>query len=107
MFYFLTILIILAAILLILVVLVQRPKGGGLAAQFSSSNLTFGVKRTNDFIEKSTWTLAIVIIVLSMATNFFIDKDVDTGNKAINQEQLENVPSTEPAQPQQQQQPTN
>lgn len=97
MFIALTVLIIIAAILLILVVLIQRPKGGGLAAQFSSSNLAFGVKRTTDFIEKSTWVLAIIIIVLSMAANFVIGAGTEGEEKevkAINIEQLQDLQST-------------
>jgi preprotein translocase subunit SecG len=30
-----------------------------------------GVKRTNDFIEKATWTLVISLFVLAMASNMF------------------------------------
>lgn len=85
-------LIIFAAILLILVVLVQKPKGGGLATQFSSSNLAFGVKRTSDFIEKATWGLAIAIIALSMTSNFFVSKGDESASKgAINADQLQEV----------------
>ncbi len=65
-------LIIIAAILLILVVLVQNPKGGGIAANFSSANNIMGVKRTTDFFEKMTWGLAIAIIVLSISTSAFM-----------------------------------
>lgn len=68
MYIFLTILILIAAILLILIVLVQKSKGGGLAAGFSSSNQIMGVRKTTDFLEKTTWTLAAVIIVLSIFT---------------------------------------
>ena len=64
----LTILIVVAAILLILVVLIQKSKGGGLASGFSSSNAILGVKKTTDGVEKATWILAGVIIVLSIAT---------------------------------------
>lgn len=95
-------LIIVSSILLILVVLVQKPKGGGLASQFSSSNLTFGVKRTSDFIEKATWGLAIAIIVFAMASNFFVTTPEEGAKKeAINTEQIQNLPAT------QYQQPTN
>ena len=48
--YFVTALIILVCILLILVVLVQNSKGGGLAANFGSSNQVMGVRRTADFL---------------------------------------------------------
>lgn len=71
MYIFITILILIAAILMILIVLVQNSKGGGLAAGFSSSNQIMGVRKTTDFLEKATWTLAATIIVLSILTAKF------------------------------------
>lgn len=76
---FLAILTIIAAIVLILVVLVQNSKGGGLSSNFSSSNQIMGAPKTADFLEKLTWSLAIVIIVLSLASA----KLDHTKNKAI------------------------
>jgi preprotein translocase subunit SecG len=66
MYVLLTILIVIAAILLILLVLVQNSKGGGLAAGFSSGNQVMGAPKTADFLEKASWTLAAVIIALSI-----------------------------------------
>ena len=60
------ILITLAALLLIGVVLIQKSKGGGLATNVSSYNQIAGVRKTTDFIEKATWSLAIFICVLSI-----------------------------------------
>lgn len=68
MYIFITILIVLAAILMIFAVLVQKSKGGGLASGFASSNQIMGVRKTTDFLEKFTWTLAGAIIVLSILT---------------------------------------
>ncbi|ULB35597.1 MULTISPECIES: preprotein translocase subunit SecG [Proteiniphilum] len=68
MYIFITILILLASILMILAVLVQKSKGGGLASGFSSSNQIMGVRKTTDFLEKFTWTLAGIVIVLSILT---------------------------------------
>ena len=57
--YFLLIgLIIIAALLLCFVVMIQNSKGGGLASSFASSNQIMGVRKTTDFIEKMTWSLA-------------------------------------------------
>lgn len=61
-----SILIVLVCLLLILVVLVQNSKGGGLASSFSSSNQVMGVRKTADFLEKATWTLAIALLALSL-----------------------------------------
>lgn len=71
-------LIILVCILLVLVVLIQNPKGGGLASGFSASNQMMGVRRTADFLEKSTWTLAIVLLLLSVTTTAMIGKGKKT-----------------------------
>lgn len=62
----LSIVIILASIFLIFVVFVQNPKGGGLSSEFGSSQQLGGVKKTNEFIEKATWTLAATIMVVSI-----------------------------------------
>lgn len=66
MYILLTIIIVVAAILLTLLVLVQNSKGGGLAASFASGNQVMGAPKTADFLEKASWTLAAVIIVISI-----------------------------------------
>lgn len=76
MYTVLIILTVLIAILLIGVVLVQKSKGGGLASNFSGSNQIMGVRRTNDFIEKATWTLGAIIAVLSIASAFVMPNSV-------------------------------
>lgn len=73
MFKALVIFIVIASILMIGIVLIQKSKGGGLASNFASSNQIMGVRKTNSFVEKATWTLAIIICVLSIASAFFID----------------------------------
>ena len=70
MYVFITVLILIAAVCLILIVLVQNSKGGGLASSFASSNQIMGAPKTADFLEKATWTLAIVICVLSIVSSF-------------------------------------
>jgi preprotein translocase subunit SecG len=58
--------IILASALLILVVYIQNPKGGGLSTDFGAAQQIGGVQKTNDFIDKTTWSLAGLIAVLSV-----------------------------------------
>ena len=70
MFIVLSVLILIACVLMILVVLVQNSKGGGLASNFQSSNQVMGVRKTADFLEKATWTLAIALVVFSMVIIF-------------------------------------
>ncbi len=71
MYSFLIVLILITSLLLILLVLVQNSKGGGLAAGFSSSNQIMGVRKTTDFLEKATWTLAVALVVFSIVTVAF------------------------------------
>ena len=65
---FIFVLIILVCVFLALIVLIQNPKGGGLDSSFQSVNQIGGVKRTGDFLEKSTWTLAIGLFVLCLVS---------------------------------------
>ncbi len=69
MYLFITILILIASIFLILIVLVQNSKGGGLASNFSSANQIMGFRKTTDFAEKATWTLAATVVVLSIVAS--------------------------------------
>ena len=52
------------------IVLIQESKGGGLASNFSASNSIMGVRKTTDFVEKATWGLAIVMVVLSVICTY-------------------------------------
>ncbi len=96
MYLFLTILILLASVLLMLIVLVQNSKGGGLASGFSSSNQYMGVRKTTDFLEKATWTLAASVCVLSMISAAFITPDTNAKpNESMIKEQINNAVQVE------------
>jgi preprotein translocase subunit SecG len=71
---FISVLILITCILLGLIVLVQNSKGGGLASNFQSSSQVMGVRQTADFLEKATWTLAIVLLVFSLLSVFIIPR---------------------------------
>ena len=75
MYAVITVLILICSILLVLVVLVQNSKGGGLASNFAASNQIMGVKKTSDFLEKATWTLAVAILALSLMSIFAIKRN--------------------------------
>lgn len=79
MYTFITLLIILVCVLMILIVLIQKPKGGGLASNFSSTNQVMGVKRTTDVVEKATWILSISLFVLTMLINIWIPREDTAG----------------------------
>jgi preprotein translocase subunit SecG len=73
-YVFISVLILITCILLGLIVLVQNSKGGGLASNFQSSGQVMGVRQTADFLEKATWTLAIVLMVFSLLSVFIIPR---------------------------------
>ncbi len=62
---------LIAAILIIVIVLIQNPKGGGLAANFSSSTQIFGAQRTSEGVEKLTWIFATIILVVSLVASSY------------------------------------
>lgn len=87
-----SILIIIASLLLILVVLMQKSKGGGLSSSFSSSNSILGYKKTTDVIEKVTWILATVLIVLCIATVSIDNRSQHSVGIAPMQQEQQEVP---------------
>ncbi|SFU51326.1 preprotein translocase subunit SecG [Pustulibacterium marinum] len=89
--------ILVVCFLLVLVVMVQNPKGGGLSSTFGgSANTIGGVKKTGDFLEKSTWTLASILVVLILLTNATIHTSGDDAKILQNRD---TTPSTEQAAP--------
>ena len=73
-----SVLILIACILLILVVLVQNSKGGGLAANFGSTGQIMGVRKTADFLEKTTWSLAVALLALTLISILVIPRNVSS-----------------------------
>lgn len=104
MYALVSVLIIIASILLTLIVLVQNSKGGGLASNFSGSNQVMGVRKTADFLEKATWTLAISLVVLSVVATMVIPRgEVEVRSKieqqvnnAIDPTQMPQFPTSVP-----------
>jgi preprotein translocase subunit SecG len=85
-----SVLVIIACVLQILIVLVQNSKGGGLAANFTSTGASMGVRKTADFLEKSTWTLAGAILILCVVATATIPRGSTTGQSRI-QNQIQNA----------------
>jgi len=96
MYYVFSVLIVIVAVLLVLIVMVQNSKGGGLAANFSSSNQAMGVRKTTDFLEKATWTLAIALLVFSIGASLSINSRTKTAidNGAVEENVVnKNIPA--------------
>lgn len=90
---FLIILLIIICVALGLFVLIQNPKGGGLATGGSGSNM-FGVQRTGDVLEKGTWVLLALVVVITLSITTMAksgDSSAATGSKI--QEQLDKTPA--------------
>lgn len=92
MYTLLVILIVIAALLMIGIVLIQESKGGGLASNFASYNQIGGVRKTTDFIEKTTWTLAALMVIISVTCAYVAPQA--TGDSSV-MENIEN-PITNP-----------
>jgi len=84
-------LIILVCFLLVLVVMVQNPKGGGLSSSFGGSSQQLGgVQKTSDFLDKSTWILAIFLLVLILLSNISLNQNSQgIESRLINENNIE------------------
>lgn len=80
MYTLLVILICIAAVLMIGIVLIQESKGGGLSSSFSSYNQIGGVRKTTDFIEKTTWGLALAMVLISISCAWFAPTTTTDGS---------------------------
>jgi len=100
----LIVLTIIVCVLLGLIVLVQNSKGGGLVAGMQSSNQFMGVRQTADFLEKTTWTMAIIILALSLLSIFVIPRGQEVSAESRLKQHIEEsgaAPMNAPAENQQ------
>ena len=89
MYLLVSILCVIAAIILIFIVMIQNSKGGGLAAGFSSSNQVMGVRKTTDFLEKATWSLAGTIVFLCILASLVRSSHVASDSSI--QDEIQNL----------------
>jgi preprotein translocase subunit SecG len=106
MYTLITVVIFIVCVLLVLIVLVQNSKGGGLASNFQSAGQVMGVRKTSDFLEKFTWSLAGALLFLSIVGSAFIPRNVAGVEEsrvrqqietAVDPTQVPNFPTTAPA----------
>jgi preprotein translocase subunit SecG len=89
--YIIFALIVITCVGIIGIVLIQNPKGGGISSSFGALNQIGGVKQTTEGVEKVTWGLAIVLVVLCLAATPYM-----RGGKAkqkVNMETSVQLPS--------------
>jgi preprotein translocase subunit SecG len=97
------VLIAIVCFLLVVVIMVQNPKGGGLDSSFGGSTVVGGVKNTNDFLDKSTWTLSAVLIILIIMSSISFSGGA-TGDSKLLDPNAKTTPTMEvPATPEEQQ----
>ena len=92
------ILIIFVAFLLVAVIMVQNPKGGGLSSAFGGGGTQQlgGVKKTTDFLDKSTWTLAVILLALILLSNVSLFSGTATTDFLQDQVEGVTLPDTTP-----------
>ena len=93
-------LIVIVCFLLVLVIMVQNPKGGGLSSSFggSGSQQIGGVQKTGDFLDKSTWVLASLLVILILLSNVSLGNNASAPSLLESEENqttapVENLPS--------------
>lgn len=90
-FIFLMLVIVVVCVITTLVILSQNPKGGGLSSTFGGGGggggQMFGVQRTNEFLDKATWSLGGIIVFLCIVANVLM-----TNPNSIKKADIESVP---------------
>ncbi len=98
------ILIVIVSFLLVVVIMVQNPKGGGLSSSFGGGGTQQlgGVKKTTDFLDKSTWALATLLLALILLSNIDLmdarssqDPTVDTNEVEVIDTPITPAPTTD------------
>ena len=93
-------LILFICFLLVLVIMVQNPKGGGLSSSFGGGGQQMGgVQKTTDFLDKSTWILATLLLVLILLSNFGLEigtSNIPADSKLLEDSEIEIIPETLP-----------
>jgi len=93
MYTLFSVLIIITCVLLVLIIMIQNPKGGGLSATFGGGggSQMMGVQKTTDFLDKSTWALAITLLLLTLLSNFAVDRSSTNQLDTELQEQIDDA----------------
>ena len=87
MYTIFAVLIIIISVLLVLVVLIQNPKGGGLSSSFGGGGQQMGgVQKTSDFLDRSTWLLAGLLLVLILLSNISLGTSSENSDSRLLQD---------------------
>jgi preprotein translocase subunit SecG len=105
MFTFFMVIESLISVVMMVAVLMQSSKGGGLAGSFGGANIgtVFGVRRTSDFLTKTTTVLATLFIVLALFINLILLPRGESTQQSV----IQSVPPPAALPPTQQPLPTS
>ena len=78
------VLAVIVAVLLAVIVLIQESKGGSLVSSVAGANSVLGVRKPTDFVEKATRNLAGILVVLAVASSFFVNRGAVTADDLVN-----------------------
>lgn len=94
--------ILIITFLLIVAIMVQEPKSGGLSSTFGgNAQVVGGVKKTGDFLDRTTWTLGTLLIVVILMANLVIKnnhQEAGTQSRLLDGVKTE-VPTSVPTEP--------
>jgi len=91
------VLITIVCFLLIIVIMVQNPKGGGLDSSVGGSQMLGGVQKTSDFLDKSTWTLATILIGLVLFSSLSFSGSLNDNSSKVFDESTTPAKTATPA----------
>ncbi|UUV22801.1 preprotein translocase subunit SecG [Paenimyroides aestuarii] len=96
MFTIFLVLITIVALLLIIVIMIQNPKGGGLDSSLGGSTSVGGVQNTNKFLDKSTWTLAVALVVLILVSSLSFNSGYSNDSQILDPNAVATPPAALP-----------
>ena len=79
--------------------MVQNPKGGGLSSTLGGSSQIGGVQKTTDFLDKSTWLLAGILIALVLLSSLSFTGSLSDNKKIIDPAQSSGPKADDKAKP--------
>lgn len=88
--------------LLLVVIMVQNPKGGGLSSSFGGGGTQQlgGVRKTGEFLDKSTWVLATSLLVLILLASTTLIQSTDSKVREIIKQEPKSQAAPVPQTPQ-------
>ncbi len=91
--YLFILLIAIVSLLLILMIMVQNPKGGGLDSSFGGGGgqMFGGVQETTNFLDKATWYLFGLLVILILISNAVLIKDKTDASSAAKEAMEQHV----------------